>query len=199
MAELLQIWSSGSPVSIPGSHSSTSSTAEVPAVLCKALKLLACSCRAMWMTPMIGRPKWWMKISVQAFWLPALRPSKFPAAGQLDHKASLLVDINVTGPPGQAVGKPLPQGVLHWVRLSLDHPNRLSIFSHAVCLSPVHSALHVLVAHSLKQSADTRRCPQPPGSEKGEKERVHRRNDRTLAIPVSGISHLIFFSSNFLI
>ena len=33
---------------------------EVLAALCKDLKLLACSCGAMWMAWLIGRPKWWM-------------------------------------------------------------------------------------------------------------------------------------------
>ena len=99
------------------------------------------------------------------------------------------MDINVTGPPGQAVGKPLPQGVLHWVRLSLDHPNGLSIFSHAVYLSPVHSALCMLVAHSparpLKQSAGIQDAVHNPQAlRKEKKERVHCRNDRTLAILV---------------
>ena len=65
------------------------------------------------------------------------------------------------------MGKALLQGVFHWVGLSLDHPNWLSVFGHAVCLSPVHRVLHALLAHSparpLKQPAriqDTAHNPQ---------------------------------------
>ena len=72
---------------------------------------------------------------------------QFLAAGQLDHKASLLVDINVSGPPG------LPWGS-HFCRVystgsgSASTTPTDSVFGYAVCLSPVHRALHVLLAPS---------------------------------------------------
>ena len=93
---------------------------------------------------------------------------QFLAAGQLDQKTSLLVDLNVSGPPGLPWGRCFSRVYPTGSGSALTTPTG-SQFSAMLCASlPVDRVLLALLAHSparpLKQPAgiqDAAHNPQP--------------------------------------